>query len=266
MGEEQRTAGRFVVKREEIAGGGHFFRFEIDHPLKRNSLGRKLLSEIALAVEGLEGDADVRAAVLTGAGERAFVGGADLDELAALDRAGARAFITLVHRCCEAFRRLPVPVIARVDGYALGAGLELLCCCDLRIASDRSRFGMPEVRVGLPSVVEAAFLPRLVGSGRARRLILTGEAIDAETALSWGLLDAVVPAPRLDQEVDRFLSAILAAGPRALRLQKALIREWDELPASAAVERGIEVFAEAFESEEPRQMAKAMLRELKRRK
>ena len=98
--------------------------------------------------------------ILTGAGERAFVGGADINELAHLDRDSAREFITLVHRCCDGFRRLPVPVIARIDGYALGAGLELAAACDLRVASDRSMFGMPEVRVGIPSVVEAALLPR----------------------------------------------------------------------------------------------------------
>ena len=262
----RKSAGRFLVSREEIEGGGHFVRLEIAHPEKRNSLGRALLSEIALATEQLAADPELRAAVLTGAGERAFVSGADLSELAALDRAGAIEFITLVHRCCDAFRRLPVPVIARVDGYALGAGLELLCSCDLRVASEGARFGMPEVRVGLPSVVEAALLPRLIGGGRARWLLYTGEAIDAATAEAWGLVDAVVPADRLDEEVDRLLSAILAAGPRALRLQKALIREWEELPASAAVERGIAVFADAFADEEPRRMANAMLALLKKRR
>src|SRR6185437_11306337 len=104
----------------------------------------------------------------------------------------------MVHRCCDGFRRLPAPVIACIDGYALGAGLELAAACDLRVASDRAQFGMPEVRVGIPSVVEAALLPLLVGHGRARRLLLTGETIDAATALAWGLVDAVAPPERLD--------------------------------------------------------------------
>ena len=115
--------------------------------------------------------------------------------------AGARRFITLVHRCCAAFRHLPAPVIARIDGYALGAGLELAASCDLRVASENSVFGMPEVAIGIPSVVEAALLPRLVGAGRARRLLLTGETIDAAQALAWGLVDAVAPADRLDDAV-----------------------------------------------------------------
>ena len=110
-------------------------------------------------------DPELRLAILTGAGGRAFVGGADIGEIAALDHASARDFITLVHRCCDAFRRLPVPVIARIDGYALGAGLELAAACDLRVASETSVFGMPEVAIGIPSVVEAALLPRLIGAG-----------------------------------------------------------------------------------------------------
>ena len=123
----------------------------------------------------------VRLAIMTGAGGRAFVGGVDLGEIAALDHAGARAASSPVHRCCDAFRRLPVPVIARIDGFALGAGLELAAACDLRVASEGSVFGMPEVAIGIPSVVEAALLPKLIGPGRARRLLLTGETIGAAT-------------------------------------------------------------------------------------
>jgi enoyl-CoA hydratase/carnithine racemase len=204
--------------------------------------------------------------VLRGAGERAFVGGADIGEIAALDHTTARSFITLVHRCCDAFRRLPVPVIARIDGWALGAGLERACACDLRVASDRSTFGMPEVRIGIPSVVEAALLPKLIGHGRARRLLLTGETIGAGEALSWGLVDAVVPPGDLDDAVERLVRPILAAGPRAVRLQKALILDWEELPIAAAVARGIDCFVGAFDTDEPARMAGAMLTELRSRR
>ena len=122
-----------------------------------------------------------------------------------------------------------MPVIARIDGYALGAGLELAAACDLRVASERAMFGMPEVRVGIPSVVEAALLPKLIGHGRARRLLLTGETIGAAEALAWGLVDAVAPPEGLDAAVERFAAAILAGGPQAIRLQKALILDWEEL-------------------------------------
>jgi enoyl-CoA hydratase len=204
--------------------------------------------------------------ILGGAGGRAFVGGADIDELATLDTESARDFITLVHRCCDGCRRLPVPVIARVDGYALGAGLELAAACDLRVASDRSMFGMPEVRIGIPSVVEAALLPQLVGYGRARQLLLTGEMIDAAEALAWGLIDRMAPPDRLDAEVARLAAPILASGPHAIRLQKALIRDWEELPTSAAVARGIDAFAEAYATDEPRRMAAARLAEMRARR
>src|SRR5205085_8463493 len=128
----------------------------IDNAAKLNALNRVLMVEIVDAVKSLEADPDLRLVVVTGAGERAFIGGADITELAALDQDSAREFITLVHRCCDGFRRLPVPVIARLDGYALGAGLELAAACALLVGSDRAMCGMYEVRVGILTGVEAA--------------------------------------------------------------------------------------------------------------
>jgi enoyl-CoA hydratase/carnithine racemase len=255
-----------VVAREERPEGGHLTRVTIDNAAKLNTLNRALLVEIVETVEQLEADAALRLVILTGAGGRAFVGGADIGELAGLDRDSARDFITMVHRCCDGFRRLAVPVIARIEGYALGAGLELAAACDLRVAGEGAMFGMPEVRVGIPSVVEAALLPQLIGHGRARRLLLTGEMIDAATALDWGLVDAVAPAAELDAAVERFAGAILAGGPQALRLQKGLIADWQDLSTSAAIARGIDVFAEAYETDEPRRMAGARLAALRARR
>jgi len=245
------------VSRVERAEGGFVARVTIDRAAKLNALDRELMGEIIEAANALAFDPELRLAVVTGAGGRAFVGGADIDELAALDADSARGFITAVHVCCDAFRHLPVPVIARIDGYALGAGLELAAACDFRIASDRSIFGMPEVRIGLPSVVEAALLPRLVGPARARRLVLTAENIDAATALSWGLIDGVAPAPELDAAVEALAAPILAAGPHAIRIQKSLILEWEERHTTGAVEQGIEAFVEAFATDEPRRMTNA---------
>jgi enoyl-CoA hydratase len=255
-----------LVRREERPEGGYLAHLTIDNSGKLNSLNRTLMVEITDAAASLAGDPRLRLAVLRGAGERAFVGGADVGEIAALDHTTARSFITLVHRCCDAFRRLPVPVIARIDGWALGAGLELACACDIRVASDRSTFGMPEVRIGIPSVVEAALLPKLIGHGRARRLLLTGETIDAGEALGWGLLDAVASPGDLDDAVERLVRPILAAGPQAVRLQKALILDWEELPTAAAVAHGIDCFVSAFDTDEPARMAGAMLAELRSRR
>jgi enoyl-CoA hydratase len=242
------------VLRERRAEGGFVARITIDRAAKLNALDRTLLSEIIEAMTGLAAEPELRLAVVTGAGGRAFVGGADIDELAALDAESARAFITAVHVCCDAFRHLPVPAIARIDGYALGAGLELAAACDFRIASDRSIFGMPEVRIGIPSVVEAALLPKLVGPARARHLVLTGENIDAATALAWGLVDRAVPAAELDAAVESLCASILAAGPQAIRIQKALILDWEEMHTAAAIERGIEAFVDAFATDEPQRL------------
>lgn len=254
-----------VVNHEEQISGGHVARVTIDNAAKLNTLNRALMVEIVETVQRLEADAALRLVILSGAGQRAFVGGADITELAALDQDGAREFITLVHRCCDGFRRLAVPVIARIDGYALGAGLELAAACDLRVASERAMFGMPEVRVGIPSVVEAALLPLLIGYGRARRLLLTAETIGAAEALEWGLVDAVASPDKLDAAVEHFATAILAGGPRAMRLQKALILDWEDLSTSAAVARGIDAFADAYATDEPRRMAAARLAEMRGR-
>src|SRR5437868_325367 len=262
---EKRAMG-VRVAREDRPEGGYLARLVIDNASKLNALNRELMVEIVEAVKALEVDPELRLVIVTGAGERAFVGGADINELAALDTDSAREFIILVHRCCDGFHRLPVPVIARIDGYALGAGLELAAACDLRVASNRAVFGMPEVRVGIPSVVEAALLPQLIGYGRARRLLLTGVTIDAEEAQAWGLVDAVAPPEALDTMVERFAETILAAGPQAIRLQKRLIRDWQELPAEAAIARGIDIFAEAYATDEPRRMAGARFAEMRARR
>jgi enoyl-CoA hydratase/carnithine racemase len=245
--------------RLDALGDGAVAHLTLDHRAKLNILDRALMHAFVDAVERLGASDDLRVLVVTGAGEKAFVGGASISEMAGLDRDSAREFITLVHRTCDCLRRLPVPVIARIDGYALGAGLELAVSCDLRIASTRAQFGMPEVKVGLPSVVEAALIPRLIGAGRSRELLLLGEIIDAETALRWGLVERVVAPERLDAEVDAVLKALSTSGPQAVRRQKALMRAWEQLPADAAIEAGIDAFVRAYETDEPRQMLTGFL-------
>jgi enoyl-CoA hydratase/carnithine racemase len=229
----------------------------INNARKLNTLNSALMADYVAAFEGLAHDEALRCVVLTGAGDRAFIGGADIDEMATIDATTARAFITRVHRCCHAPRELPVPVIARVQGYALGAGLEVAAACDLRVAAETAQFGMPEVKLGIPSVVEAALLPMLVGWGRTREMLLLGENFSAREAAAWGLVERVVPSAGLDAAVERSVSAILAAGPHAVRLQKKLIRAWEDLPLRAAVSAGIDAFAASFSTDEPqREMAK----------
>jgi enoyl-CoA hydratase/carnithine racemase len=238
----------------------------IDNPAKLNTLNTPVMTALIAAVERLGADETLRAVVLRGAGERAFIGGADITEMTGLDPASARAFITLVHRSCDVFRRLPVPVIARIQGYVFGAGVEVAAACDMRVAGADATFGMPEVRLGVPSVVEAALLPQLIGWGRARQLLLTGDTIDAATARAWGLVEEVVPADQLDAAVERMLASILASGPRAIRQQKALITAWEDLPLREAIQRGIDSFAASWRSDEPRQMMGAFVERRRRRK
>ena len=238
----------------------------IANAAKLNTLHPALMRDFVAAFDRLSAEPELRAVILRGEGERAFIGGADITAMAGLDPAGARVFITQVHECCAAPRRCPVPVIARLAGFTLGAGLEIAAAADFRIADARASFAMPEVRIGIPSVVEAALLPRLIGWGRARRLLLTGETIDAAIALSWGLVEELAPPGALDEVVERALNGILASGPRAIRAQKALIGAWEDAPLPTAVARGIAFFADAFESDEPGLMMAGFLETMRNRK
>jgi enoyl-CoA hydratase len=239
----------------------------LDRPEKLNALDSETLIVLAEHVTALVKEPGTRVLVLRGAGERAFVGGADVREMAALSGPEqARAFITRVHRACDALRRAPVPVIARLNGHVLGAGLEIAASCDLRVADRSALFGMPEVRIGLPSVVEAALLPRLIGWGRANRLLLTGETIGADQALAWGLVEEVTETGALDAAISRLADAILASGSQAIRLQKQLIAEWEGLPLAEAVRRGIDCFETAWQGEEPRRMLDAHVAAMRARK
>jgi len=141
----------------------------IENAGKLNAINSALMGELVEGMGELAADDRLRAVVLTGAGPKAFIAGVDINEMARIENgAQATAFITRLHQCCAAIRDVPVPVIARIQGYAFGGGLELAAACDVRIAADAAVFGMPEVKLGIPSVIEAALLPTLVGWGRAR--------------------------------------------------------------------------------------------------
>ncbi|HQT75444.1 MAG: enoyl-CoA hydratase [Rhodospirillales bacterium 20-64-7] len=245
---------------------GKIATVSINNPSRLNSLGRAQLTAFEEAVRTLGDDPDLRVLVVTGEGDRAFMGGANLHELGALDPPQARDFLTLIHRACKALRDLPVPVIARVNGFCLGAGLELMAACDMHLASDNATFGMPEVKIGLPSVVEAALLPHLIGWGRTRLLLYTGDNIDARTALEWGLVEKVVPLAELDNALDAWIASIVESGPKAIRLQKELIREWEAMPVNDGIEAGIRCIYRAYQSDEPTRMVRGAIDRLRARK
>ena len=230
---------------------GSVARLVADNRARINVLNSDLILRLTSVIESLRHDENLRVVILTGAGDRAFIGGADINEMVGLDPQSARAFITRLHEACAALRFLPVPTIARISGYCLGAGLEVAASCDLRIAADHSTFGMPEVRVGIPSVIEAALLPRLIGWGKTNELLYTGKTISASEALNCRLIERVVSQEMLDQSVDELVEAILEAGPKAVRLQKALIRRWESESIDQAIESGTESFSKAYETDEP---------------
>ncbi len=242
---------------------GHATRLTVNIPRPGglNIISSTEVSAICQALDGLAADPGLRALVITGGGDRAFVGGANIKEMAALTPESARVFITGLHGMCERLRALPVPVIARIDGYCLGAGLEIAASCDLRVASHTAVFGMPEVKVGIPSVIEAALLPRLVGIGRAREMVMTGRTLDAAEAVRCGLVERVTPVEQLDAAVDDWLGHIAQCGPQALAAQKALCRTWEEQPLSEAIDAGIDQFAKAFETSEPAEMMAEFLKQ-----
>ena len=146
-----------------------------------------------------------------------------------------------------------------MPGWCLGGGLEVAAACDFRIAAHDAKFGMPEVRVGIPSVIHAALLPRLIGWGRARWLVMTAENIDAPTALAWGLVDVVAPEGGLDAAVEHTVKALLECGPEALRAQKDLLRQWEELPLKELVNLSIGVFGQSFLTGEPQRLMQAFI-------
>ncbi len=246
------AGGRQVLVRLDERPHGIVAHVTINNPQKLNAMNGTLMGAFADAMAELAADARLRAVVLTGAGPKAFIAGADIGEMAGIsDSAAARAFITRLHACCDAIRRCPVPVVARIQGYAFGAGIEIAASCDVRIASDRATFGMQEVKLGIPSVIEAALLPTLVGWGRAREIMYLGETFDASEALTWGLVEHVVPAAMLDAAVEAWIAKLLTSAPQAVRRQKQLMRQWEDLPLSAAVQAGIEAFAAAYRADAP---------------
>jgi enoyl-CoA hydratase/carnithine racemase len=240
------------VKVDERAGGARVARVTIDNERKLNCLSTTLNVRLTQVFTALSKERDLRAVVLTGAGDRAFIGGADLNELGGLCADSARLYITRLHQACDAIRHCPVPVLGRINGFALGAGLEVAASCDMRAAAATARFGMPEVRMGIPSVIEAALLPGLIGWGRTREMLLTGAVYAAGEALAMGLVERVVACAELDAALENWLEAICAAKPQAVRAQKALINRWQRVSLDEGILAGIDALCDAYGTGEPR--------------
>lgn len=242
----------------EVRHDGPVATVTLNRPEKRNALSSDGMVALRAAFQDLSADDGLGAVILRGAGP-SFSAGADVTELAALTEATAEGFIRTLHDAIAAARDCPVPVIAAIHGSCLGGALELVAGCDMRLAADDARFAMPEVLVGIPSVIEAALLPGLIGRGRTARLLLTGETIDAATAERWGLVEEVVPPDALMDRARALAEAVLAADPLAVRVQKTLMRRWQALPVEAAIEAGVRPLADSYRTDAPARRLAAVL-------
>ncbi len=224
-----------------------------------NAFGRSLLTQLIHALTDLRRNTETRVVVLSGPRGGSFQGGMNIVEMAQLDAVTARDFITLLHQACHALRELPVPSIARIEGFCLGGGMELAASCDLRIGAMGSRYGMPEVQVGLPSVIEARLLPTLIGWGKTRELLYRGHYIDAAEAHRIGFLQAVANVSELDSTVASFTADIVRAEPGAIRTQKRLIEQWIETPPGVGIQASIDAFAATFDTDAPNERLRGFL-------
>ncbi len=203
----------------------------INRPEVRNALNSDVVRQLTEAFERLAGSADVAAIILTGAGDRAFVAGADIKEMVGKTGLEMQAFSALGRRLGDAMEGCPKPIIAAINGFALGGGCEIALACDIRLASETAKIGQAEINIGIiPGFGGSQRLPRLVGPGWAAQMILTGEPVDAATAERIGLVNRVVPPDKLLEEARALARKIADKGPVAVALAKACLRAAQEMP------------------------------------
>jgi enoyl-CoA hydratase len=204
---------------------GEIALLTINRPVALNALNRQVVEDLARVLRDVRHDHAVRVLIITGAGERAFVAGADIAAMSEMTAVDGLEFSRLGHRVMQTIEDLPLPVIAAVNGFALGGGLELAMACDLIVASEKARFGQPEINLALiPGFGGTQRLPHRIGHARARELIMTGDIIDAKTALEWGLINQMVASEQLLPEVRNLATKLASKSAIALRQAKAALR------------------------------------------
>jgi enoyl-CoA hydratase len=235
----------------------------INRPQKHNALNIQTRTEGAAVLEELRTDDSVRVVVFTGAGDKAFIAGADIAEFAERTAITQRE-VMLDRSLFNAFDNFPKPVIAMVNGYCLGGGCELALACDIRVASDKASFGQPEINLGIiPGGGGTQRLTRLVGEGKAMEMILTGEIIDAQTAFAIGLVNHVVPADQLEAKTMDIANRMASKSPIALRLAKEAVKIASRSNIDEGLRREVDLFALCFSSEDKDEGVKAFLEKRK---
>jgi enoyl-CoA hydratase len=247
-----------------VAKEGHVATVTLNRPDKLNALDQKTIRELFLAVLDLDGDPSVRCAILTGAGDKAFAAGADIAAMSSMTPTEARAFAQAGHLLGQVLESAHYPTIAAVNGFALGGGCELALACDFAYASDKAKFGQPEVNLAvIPGFGGTQRLARRVGIGRARELCFTGDIIDANEALRIGLVNAVVPHAELMTKVKETAAKIATKGPLAIAQCKRTILRGADVPLATANELEAQAFASLFGSVDQREGMKAFLEKRK---
>lgn len=232
----------------------------LDRPKVLNALNAAALAELDAILDDLAGDATIRAILLTGAGDRAFAAGADIKELVPLTADQGRAFALRGQAVLRKLEKLGKPVIACIQGFALGGGCELAMACTLRLAADNARLGQPEVKLGIVCGYGGTQrLPRLVGRGAALKLLLTGAIIDAQEALRIGLVDEVVPAAQLMQRAETLALEIIANAPLSIAETLRAVDQGLDLPLDAALDREAACFGHLFGTADKAEGAEAFL-------
>lgn len=236
----------------------------VNRPKALNALNAGVIVDLSHAIEEASNNQELAGVVITGAGDKAFVAGADIRAMVEMSDEQAQTFAAQGHSVGEAMAHLPIPVIAAVNGFALGGGCELALACDFAYASENAKFGQPEVNLGvIPGFGGTQRLLRRVGQARALELCVTGELFDAQTALRWGLVNRVVEPGKVLAAALETVEKIAKLGPLAVAAAKRVIHEGAELPLPAANQLEIDAFGQLFGSEDQREGMKAFIEKRK---
>lgn len=239
----------------------------LDRTDKANALSSDMIADLEAAVKIIRAEELLRCVVITGANQKVFCAGSDLKQLSELTSGSAGGFLRATHSALEKVRNIPVPVIAQIEGPCMGVGMELAAVCDIRIASSSATFAMPKVKIGIPSVIEAALVARIIGPGRASFLMLTGNTVSARQIYDWGFVEQVADdSEALTAAVDNVVNGILDAGFLAVCTQKRLLQSWQEKPLSECIEESIRPFAASHAGNEPGELSARVIGRLKKSK
>ncbi|MGO9864893.1 MAG: enoyl-CoA hydratase-related protein [Terriglobales bacterium] len=232
----------------------------VNRPKVLNALNVATMAELGVAFEEIKSDAAIRVAILTGAGEKAFVAGADIGELAKLDAASGKEFARRGQAVFDVIEKLGKPVIACINGFALGGGCELALACTMRLASENARLGQPEVKLGMiPGYGGTQRLARLVGKGRAMQMVLSGETITAQEAHRMGLVNEVTAAAELVPRAEAIAAKIIANAPLAVRYAMEAVNQGMEMPLAEGLKLEADLFGVCCSTEDQKEGTAAFL-------